>query len=128
MKHFIHSIDVDCCNRIAFYAIKKPIYEADPLHRRKRRIEAGIRQHACNRLPGERAHAIEVDLSLGNPACPPEPLGLSGIASAWGERRLAPNRNGQSVRQCVLRRASFPRFALWTGTRSCIGGWRATGA
>ena len=29
MKHFIHSIDVDCCNRIAFYAIKKPIYEVD---------------------------------------------------------------------------------------------------
>jgi hypothetical protein len=51
MKHFIHSIDVDCCNPIASYAIKKPIYEVASLHRPKWRIGARIRQHACNRLP-----------------------------------------------------------------------------
>jgi hypothetical protein len=76
MKHFIHSIDVDCCNRIAFYAIKKPVDETGLLHGPKRRIGAGIRLHACDRLPAERAHAIEVNLSLGNPACPLERLGL----------------------------------------------------
>ena len=126
MKHFIDRIDVLCSNRIASYGIKKPIYEPDPLYRPKWRIAAGIRQHACNRMPAERAHAIEVDLSFDNPARPPERFCLRIRADDSGrdrlrlrrERRLAPNRNSQSVPQCVRGRASLARLRL--GTRACF--------